>query len=152
MPAISSRPGTGTISTPSILAIKATSCPGRSPIRSRTSFGIETWNFDETVAVADMLLPFCHRCQYSKNHSLRQRLQARPDQRRCLRLRPEFARGLGDHRRRLRLRVAETDEGENRVLRRLRQPGVAFDAQGRIAKAGGTKRRRLVLELQHQPG
>ncbi len=34
--------------------MKATFCPGLKAMRSRTSFGIEIWNFDETVAVAAM--------------------------------------------------------------------------------------------------
>src|SRR5271165_5060621 len=83
--------------------------------------------------------------------SLRQLLQARPDQRRRLRLAAEGSRAPGNGRRGLGAGEAKADQGEDGVVGGLRQFRPAFDAHVGCAKVGSAGRRRLVLQLEHQP-
>ena len=61
-----------------------------------------------------------------RSHSLRQFSQCRSDERRGLRILAESGGALSDRDRSLRAGVAEADEREHRVLRRLRQSSTRF--------------------------
>src|SRR5208282_6365091 len=86
-----------------------------------------------------------------RNQSLRQFLQAGANERGGLRLMAELRGDPGHSGGGLRMSEAEADEGQNRVLRRLWQLGRALGASVRAGEIGPAKRRRLVLELEHEP-